>query len=114
MYTHFLIPLTKDEYSKIYSYEDEPHVEGVFTSEKFYGYDKLFNQKINKEILNRYLNVERPSLEMFISMLTKVRLSEGFTKEQIENEVKKVIEKNNIAVEEAKKNDIYEEFFKSK
>lgn len=114
LYTHFLIPLTKDEYSKIYSYEDEPHVEGVFTSEKFYGYDKLFNQKINKEILDRYLNVERPSLEMFISMLTKVRLSEGFTKEQINDEIKKVIEKNNIAVEEAKKNDIYEEFFKSK
>ena len=47
-------------------------------------------------------------------MLTNVRLSEGFNKEQIKDEIKKVIEKNNIVVEEAKKNDIYEEFFRSK
>ena len=64
--------------------------------------------------LDKYLNVERPSLETFISMLTNVRLSEGFNKEQIKDEIKKVIEKNNIVVEEAKKNDIYEEFFRSK
>ena len=114
LYTHFLIPLTKDEYSKIYSYEEAPIIEGIFNNMEFDGYDKLFNYKINKDILDKYLNVRRPSLEMFINMLTSVRLSEGFTKEQIENEVKKVIEKNNIAIEEAKKNDIYEEFFKSK
>lgn len=114
LYTHFLIPITKDGYSKIYSYEEEPIINGIFKTQEFHGYEKLFNHEINKEILDKYLNVERPSLETFISMLTNVRLSEGFNKEQIEDEIKKVIEKNNIVVEEAKKNDIYEEFFRSK
>ncbi len=114
LYTHFLIPITKDGYSKIYSYEEEPIIDGIFKTQEFHGYEKLFNHEINKEILDKYLNVERPSLETFISMLTNVRLSEGFNKEQIEDEIKKVIEKNNIVVEEAKKNDIYEEFFRSK
>ena len=114
LYTNFLIPITKNEYSRIYSNEEEPTIEGSFNSNEFHGYEKLFNQDITKEILDRYLNVERPSLEQFISMLSSVRLSEGFNKEQIDDEIKKVIEKNNIVVEENKKDGIEKSFFKSK
>lgn len=114
LYTNFLIPITKNEYSRIYSNEEEPTIEGSFNSNEFHGYDKLFNQDITKEILDRYLNVERPSLEQFISMFSSVRISEGFNKEQIDDEIKKVIEKNNIVVEENKKDGIENSFFKSK
>ncbi len=69
-------------------------------------------KKISKDKLRNYLNVNRPSLEDFIKMLTIVRLNEGFNKEDIKEEVKKVIEKNKLLLEYAKEHGKTQEFFK--
>lgn len=100
-----------NEYQIAFPKESEPY---IFDSSSFelFGYEKLFNKKISKDKLRNYLNVNRPSLEDFIKMLTIVRLNEGFNKEDIKEEVKKVIEKNKLLLEYAKEHGKTQEFFK--
>lgn len=110
LYRFFLIPIKKDEYNKSFPNESEPYIFNSYGS-KFFGYERLFNDEVTKEKLSKYLNSDRPSLEDFISMLTNVRLSQGFSKEDIDKEIKKVIEKNNIYLS---RDDNEDTFFKSR
>lgn len=110
LYRYFLIPMT-NEYKAAFPNESEPYI--VDSSNcKFFGYEKLFNESLTKNKLDTYFNINRPNLEEFIKMLTSVRLNEGFTKEDIKEEVNKVIEKNKLLLEYAKEQGETQEFFK--
>ena len=70
-----------------------------------------YNEIIKDEELIKYLDVPRPSLDMFNEMLLNVRMAEGYTKEEAMKEVEKVYLLNKKVIELSAANDKEIPFF---
>lgn len=60
----------------------------------FYLLKKLFGKAVSNDEVNSYLNVKRPSLSDFKSMLLVVRKAQGFSDEEALKEVERVVKFN--------------------
>ena len=72
----------------------------------------LFNKNIKEEEIRKYIDVKRPSLELFNDILYNVRLKEGYLPIEAKIEVEKVNRINNKIINNMNYNGIPIEYFK--
>lgn len=95
LYSYFLIPAS--DYKNIFMYDSIPWLfasylgdKSIQDSEMMNEYKQKFKEEISQDKLHEYLSVKRPSLETFIDILANVRLAEGYSKDELLSEIKKV------------------------
>lgn len=129
LYRYFLVP--RSLYKNIFPYDSVPDLFKFDTGEEFYegfvgdsckdlfpdmlvGKNKFvysYKELISDEELRTWLDVQRPSLDMFNKMLLNVRMAEGYTKEEAMKEVEKVYLLNKKVIELSAANDKEIPFF---
>ena len=135
LYRYFLVPLK--EYKKIFRNDSLPQLfkeyeryndqieetnelnkmmndllERKKQSQLSIEYYCLFNKNIKEEEIRKYIDVKRPSLEVFNDILYNVRLKEGYLPIEAKIEVEKVNRINNKIINNMNYNGIPIEYFK--
>lgn len=108
--------MMKEEYKKLFGEKYEGNffvnVPSNGNDESMNSLDVSFNdnkktlddssKKNTDVILKRYLSTKRPSLEQFTEMLVNVRIAEGYSRENANKEVEKVVRINKKSIENMK------------
>ena len=126
LYSYFLIPYK--DYEKTFGKDTKPSLFkyydgflGITTDEGPYRLNDwpvkqtindLFDKSIvTEEELHDYLQTSRPKLDDFLRMLYAVRLAEGYPKESIDSELRRVQDINSNAVNNLQQSGLQIEFF---
>ena len=113
LYNYFLVP--KADYDKVFPNDTAPDLfdeiddlikKDILTKEynnTFYNVisNEPIDEKMTNEVIKKYINTKRPSLETFNQMLYNVRIAEGYPEEEIKKEIDKVNYMNQLLIQKA-------------
>lgn len=117
LYRYFLIPYEDyektfglDTMPKLYTYKKEDNLD-LTNNDISSNCRRLFKKTIDQNTLNNYLNTKRPTLDVVNHMLYNVRISEGYSKENIQKELQKIKEVNDGLIAIMRQNGSTIEYF---